>query len=95
MHKEGDEIHIDDDAASAGETSGRMRWVLGIGTALAIGLLTIIWMTGALTQGDVEEEATVTGEILSTDDEGDNTDSIIMEEGDSLDDTEEVGGNAQ
>lgn len=95
MRKDGDEIHIDDSEASAGETSGRMRWVLGIGTALAIGLLTIIWMTGALTQGDVEEEATVTGEILSTDDEGDNTDSIIMEEGDSLDDTEEVGGNAQ
>ena len=95
MHKEGDEIHIDDNEASAGETSGRMRWVLAIGTVLAIGLLTIIWMTGALTQGDVEEEATVTGEILSTDDEGDNTDSIIMQEGDSLDEPEEVGGNAQ
>ena len=95
MRKEGDEIHIDDNEASAGETSGRMRWVLGIGTVLAIGLLTIIWMTGALTQGDVEEEGTVTGAILSTDDEGDNTDSIIMEEGDSIDDTEEVGGNAQ
>ena len=95
MRKEGDEIHIDDSEASAGETSGRMRRVLAIGTLLAIGLLTIIWMTGALSQGDVEEEATVTGEILSTDDEGDNTDSIIMEEGDSLDETEEVGGNAQ
>lgn len=89
MHKEGDEIHIEDDEAMAGETSGRMRWVLGVGLALAIGLLTIIWMTGALTQGDVEEEATVSGEIRSDLDEGDNTDSIIMEEGETVEGTAE------
>ena len=84
VHKQGDEIHVDDTEASAGETSGHMRWVLGIGLVLAIGLLTIIWVTGALTQGDVEEEATVTGEILSEQDEGDNTDSIIMEAGEEI-----------
>lgn len=84
MQTNNGEIHIDDTEASAGETSGHMRWVLGAGLALAIGLLTIIWITGALSQGDVEEEGTVTGATMSTQEEGDNTDSIIMQEGEEI-----------
>lgn len=78
------EVHIEDTQAKAGETTGRMRWVLGIGLVLAIGLLTIIWVTGALSQGDVEEEATMTGETMSRMDDGNNTDSIIMQTGDDI-----------
>lgn len=80
MQDQNDEIHIEDDLAKAGETSGHMRWVLGIGTLLAIILMSIIWITGAATQGDVEEEATVSGELRSTvgeEEDGDNTDSIV------------------
>jgi hypothetical protein len=68
MEKQGQEIHVDEVEASAGETSGRVRWILAIGTILAIVLLTIIWVSGALSQGDIEEEATATGIIESTDD---------------------------
>ena len=50
MHKEGKEIHVDTSEASAGETSGHMRWVLGIGLLLAIIILSLVWITGALTQ---------------------------------------------
>ena len=74
------EIHIDDTAASGGEKSGHMRWVLGVGLALAIGLMTIIWITGALSQGDVEEEGTVSGKITSQQDDSSGTDSIIEPE---------------
>lgn len=52
MHKEGEEIHVDTAEASAGEKSGHMRWVLGTGLLLAIVVLSLIWITGALTQPD-------------------------------------------
>lgn len=53
------EIHIDDEEASGGSKEGVVRWVLLISTLAAIIILSVIWMTGALTQGDTEEEATV------------------------------------
>ena len=36
MHKEGEEIHIDETDASGGTKTGHMRWVLGIGLFLAV-----------------------------------------------------------
>ena len=81
MHKEGEEVHIDDSEASAGTKTGHVRWILAIGTLLAVVLLSVVWITGAATQGDVEEEATVSGIIESTDEEdGDDTDSIVGED---------------
>jgi len=67
MHKEGEEIHVDTAEASAGETSGHMRWVLGTGLLLAIVVLSLIWITGALTQpGEVDpgyhDQATTTAD---------------------------------
>ena len=81
MENRNGEIHIDDNEASAGETSGHMRKVLGISTLIAIIGLSIVWITGALTQGDVEEEATLSGKIQAQSDaEGDETDSIIVDD---------------
>lgn len=77
MHKEGDEVHVSDTEASGGSKEGVVRWVLLGGLLLAIILLSIVWIIPAMTQGDVEEEATVSGEIRSMDDEGDETDSIL------------------
>ncbi len=72
------ETHLDETRASGGSKEGVVRWVLVIGTLLAIVLLTIIWMTGALTQGDQEEEITATGNIeAQADDRGDGTDSVL------------------
>ena len=72
------EIHIEDTAARGGSKEGVVRWVLLFGTLGAIVLLSIIWMTGALTQGDQEEEITATGNMEATsDDAGDSVDSIV------------------
>ena len=78
------EVHIDETSASGGSKEGVVRWVLLGGFLLVIVLLSIIWITGALSQGDVESEATVSGTIdaMDTGDEdgiGSDTDSIIMQ----------------
>ncbi len=55
-----------------------VRWVLLISLVAAVVLLSAIWMFGAATQGDVEEEATVSGQIDSaSDDAGESTDSVL------------------
>ena len=61
MTDKDDAIHIEDDDARAAETTGAMRYVLGISLVLAAAAMTIAWVSGALSQGDVESEATVTG----------------------------------
>ena len=49
MERRGDEIHLNEGEASAGEQPHIVRWVLGISLILAIGLLSAIWIIGALT----------------------------------------------
>ena len=51
--------------------------MLAGGLILAIILMSVVWIVPAMTQGDVEEEATVSGEISSMEEEGDSTDSIL------------------
>ncbi len=82
MHKDGDEIHLDDTEASGGSKEGVVRWVLAGGLLLAIILLSITWIIPALSTGDVEEEGTVSGQISSMEDDGDDTDSIVTDLGD-------------
>lgn len=74
-------VHIDEEDASGGSKEGVVRWVLGVGLLLAIVLLSLIWIIPALTQGDAEEEATVSGTMEATSEsEGDSTDGVILEE---------------
>ncbi len=82
MHNEGNEVHVSETEASGGSKEGVVRWVLIVSILLAIVLLSAIWIFGAATQGDVEEEATMSGSIESAadEDEGNQTDSIIGEE---------------
>jgi hypothetical protein len=49
MEKHGDEVDVSEEEASGGEKSGVVRYVLAISLLLAIGALSIIWITGALT----------------------------------------------
>lgn len=42
-------IHIEDDDARAAQTTGRMRYVLGIGLLIAIIAMSVIWIIPALT----------------------------------------------
>ena len=77
MEQHDGHVHIDEQDASGGSKEGVVRWVLAGGLLLAIILLSITWIVPALMQGDVEEEATVSGEIQSMENEGDGTDSIV------------------
>lgn len=87
MEKQGDEIHVTDTEANAGETSGHMRWVLGIGTFLAIAALSLIWITGAWQEGEKAEEARDRGDYASNFEDND-TDSIVS---DRVEEAGEVG----
>ena len=40
----GDGETIEATAASAGQKTGHIRWVLGIGIALAVGAMAIVWL---------------------------------------------------
>ncbi|ANU07285.1 hypothetical protein [Paraurantiacibacter namhicola] len=90
MHREGDEVHVDEAEASGGSKEGVVRWILGVGLVLAIGLLSAIWIFGAFTQGDVEEEATATGIAESQDSSG--TDGVLL---DGSEATDEIGSETQ
>ncbi|NMW32180.1 hypothetical protein HKD42_08915 [Altererythrobacter sp. RZ02] len=49
MHKEGNEIHVTEQEASAGKKDGVMRWVLGISLTGAVIAMSIVWIIPALT----------------------------------------------
>jgi hypothetical protein len=63
MHDPDRQTRIDETDAKGGSNEGVVRWVLGISLAAAIVAMTIIWVTGALTQDDVESQGTATGRI--------------------------------
>lgn len=52
MDQRGDEVHTSSTEATGASREGVVRWVLLIGTLLAIAFLTIIWVTGAFTQDE-------------------------------------------
>lgn len=52
MHKEGESVHLSEEEASGGSKDGVVRWVLIIGTLLAIIALSTIWITGAVWNTD-------------------------------------------
>lgn len=49
MERQGDEVHLTECEASAGEQPHIVRWVLGISLILTVGLLSAIWIIGAAT----------------------------------------------
>ena len=61
MQTEGDEVHFETDEARGASTPNIVRWVLAISLFAAIALLSIVWITGAATQGPVESEGTADG----------------------------------
>ena len=48
MERQGDEIHITTDEARGGSTPHIVRYVLGFSLFMAIGLMSVIWITEAL-----------------------------------------------
>ena len=56
MHREGDEVHVSEEEATGASKEGVVRWVLIIGTLLAVIALSAIWITGAATRDDPDAE---------------------------------------
>ena len=86
MDGDGNEPHFETDAARGGSSPGIVRWILIVSLFAAIALLSIIWITGAATQGDQEDEVSV--DALAGDPAGtsaEDTDSIVDEGFDELD----------
>lgn len=48
MRRIGEEIHLNEKEASGGEQYNIGRWILGISLVLAVGLLSLIWIIGAV-----------------------------------------------
>lgn len=65
MPQSNPKTRIDETDAKGGSREGVVRWVLLISLTLAIVAMTVIWVTGALTQDNVESQGTATGRIAA------------------------------
>ncbi|HYD23724.1 MAG TPA: hypothetical protein VEB68_02935 [Croceibacterium sp.] len=81
MDDESHEPHFETDAARGGSTPHIVRWILAISLFAAIALLSVIWITGAATQGDKESTVSYPPPTQSA---GDQTDSIVGEDADEI-----------
>ena len=79
------EPHFETDAARGASSPNIVRWILLVSLFGAIALLSIIWITGAATQG--EEEGTVSREVRDRTD-AEATDSIVGENADEFETAE-------
>ena len=85
MERQGDEVHIETDEARGGSTPSIVRWILLGSLLLAIVLLSITWITGALSMGEQGTVATTTDrEGEATASASDGTDSIVTEGTDEI-----------
>jgi mRNA-degrading endonuclease toxin of MazEF toxin-antitoxin module len=81
MEKRGDEVHVNETEASGGSKEGVVRYVLVISLFLAIAALSLIWITGALTQDEAESRTSIDAPAgTSPEAAGDTTDSIVSED---------------
>jgi len=78
MAGERDQIHVDADEARGGSTPHRIRWILAISLIGAIVLLSVVWMIGAASQTDEEDEASVSN-MIQEDQEGSDTDGVLID----------------
>jgi hypothetical protein len=62
MEQRGDEAHITTTEASGGSTPHIVRYVLVISLFLAIGAMTLIWVTGALTSAQPNKHGPISGQ---------------------------------
>jgi hypothetical protein len=86
MENRDGEIHVETDEARGATNNNIVRWVLLISLFGAIVLLSIIWITGAATQGDEEQNVEVTSRAQEVSEEqgSEGTDSIVGEDADEL-----------
>lgn len=63
MENRGGEIHMDTNEARGGSTPHVVRWVLIVGLVLAVGFLSLTWITGALGARHAEEDVAVSDQL--------------------------------
>lgn len=88
MRSDGNETHVTETEASGGSKEGVVRWVLIIGTLLAVILLSAVWIFGAATQDESESEIDVS-DRMQVQDESAGTDSV------TIDNTDEIEGTVE
>ncbi len=86
-----EEIHIRDIEATGASKEGVGRWVLILSTVLVILLLGGVALWGGMSQGLVEEEATVSGKIQSVEGGNESNDGVLLGEDGSARD---IGDNS-
>jgi hypothetical protein len=91
MDGNGHEPHFETDAARGASSPNIVRWILIISLFGAIVLLSIIWITGAATQG--ERESKVQVDALGSERTAEGTDSIVGEDADRLETAPGAAGN--
>lgn len=69
------QTRIDETDAKGGSNEGVVRWVLGISLGLAVVALTLVWVTGALTQGPVESQQNVARKEQAVREQADSSNS--------------------
>ena len=62
MERHGEEVEVTTTEARGGSTPHIVRYVLAISLLLAIGALSIVWMTGAASSDQPEQSGPVTGQ---------------------------------
>lgn len=66
MHNEGDEVHVSEEEATGASRENVVRWVLIVGTLLAVIALSVIWITGAAYRDDPDaDNANVSAKIAA------------------------------
>lgn len=62
MERQGDEVHVNTSEARSGSTPHIVRYILAISLLLAIVALSLVWITGALSSAQPEDNGPVTGQ---------------------------------
>ncbi len=79
MDNKQEAVRIEEVDAKSAVRKGSARRVLTIGLLLAVIALSAIWITGSLSQGEVEERATVSGTEQAREDRDVESDVLIPE----------------
>ena len=86
MRSDGNETHVTETEASGGSKEGVVRWVLIIGTLLAVVLLSAVWIFGATSQDEVESQVNVSDRI-QVQDEAAGIDGVTIDDADDIEGT--------
>ncbi len=62
MERQGDEVHVNTSEARGGSTPHIVRYILAISLILAIGALSLIWITGAASSDQPDRNGPISGQ---------------------------------